>query len=152
MALNATIEAARAGEADKGFAVVASEVKNLATQTAKATENIAVQIGAVQAETGAKVDAIEGVAEEISAVARIAGSIATAVEEQKKATQQIDLNVTQASQGASEASSTISEVTETFVSSGNATAELLNSAETPSQKSETLSKLVGHFLDDVQSA
>ena len=99
LALNATIEAARAGEAGKGFAVVASEVKSLATQTAKATESIGSQIGAVQEETGATVTAIEAITGEIEAVAEIAGTIAAAVEEQNAATQEIGRNLTQAAAG-----------------------------------------------------
>src|SRR5262249_15463735 len=86
LALNATIEAARAGEAGKGFAVVASEVKSLATQTAKATEEIAAQIGAIQNATGDAVGAIDGIGKTIAELSHIATAIASAVEEQGAAT------------------------------------------------------------------
>jgi len=102
LALNATIEAARAGEAGKGFAVVASEVKNLATQTAKATEEIASQIGAIQTETGNAVQAISGISSVIEQVDRIAAQIAAAVEQQGAATREISRNIQEASQGTSE--------------------------------------------------
>jgi uncharacterized protein YoxC len=93
LALNATIEAARAGEAGKGFAVVASEVKSLATQTAKATEDIAAQVKAIQAATGDSVQAIEGITGTIGRINEIATTIASAVEEQGAATQEIARNV-----------------------------------------------------------
>ncbi len=96
LALNATIEAARAGDAGKGFAVVASEVKNLANQTARATEEISVQIGGIQEETRRSVEMISGIGRTIAAVSEIATAIAGAVEEQSAATQEIARNVQQA--------------------------------------------------------
>ncbi len=108
LALNATIEAARAGEAGKGFAVVASEVKGLANQTAKATEEISNQIGAVQEQTHKAVEAIGGIAQVIERVRGISSGIASAVEEQGAATKEISHNVQQASQGTQEVSSNIS--------------------------------------------
>ena len=152
LALNATIEAARAGDAGKGFAVVASEVKNLANQTAKATEQIAGQIGAVQDDMGGTVEAIEAIADEISTVAQIAGSIASAVEEQNTATHQIGRNVTEAAQGTQEVSSTIVTVTEAAATTGTAANRMLGSARTLAEKANTLNALIRTFLDDIQAA
>jgi len=108
LALNATIEAARAGEAGKGFAVVASEVKNLATQTAKATEEIGSQIGAMQAVTENAVSAIRNIAGTIDQISQISTAIASAVEQQGSATKEITRNVEQAAQKRSHATSTAS--------------------------------------------
>jgi len=111
LALNATIEAARAGEMGKGFAVVASEVKNLANQTAKATEEIAQQVTAVQAATQEAVQAIGAIGGRISDLHRIATTVATAVEEQAAATNEIAHNVRQASEGTREVANSIGDVT-----------------------------------------
>ena len=102
LALNATIEAARAGEAGKGFAVVASEVKSLASQTAKATEEIAGQIRAIQESTESSAQAIQAITQTISRVNEISTTIASAVEEQGSATQEIARNVQQAAAGTAE--------------------------------------------------
>lgn len=110
LALNATIEAARAGEAGKGFAVVASEVKNLATQTAKATEDIAVQIANVQQATRDSVGAVSGIIDRITEVDEIAGAIAAAMEEQQAATHEIARNVEETAAAAREVSVNIEQV------------------------------------------
>lgn len=104
LALNATIEAARAGEAGRGFAVVASEVKNLASQTAKATEEIAGQVAAIQSATGNCVTAIGGISDTIREISGIATTIAAAVEQQDSATREIARSVQQAATGTSEVS------------------------------------------------
>ena len=120
LALNATIEAARAGEAGKGFAVVASEVKSLANQTAKATEDISAQIKSIQSATGGAVQAIGGIGQTIGRISEIATTIASAVEEQGAATQEIARNVQQASAGTNEVSSNIVNVTQAATETGAA--------------------------------
>lgn len=107
LALNATIEAARAGEAGRGFAVVASEVKELASQTAKATEEIAGQVTAIQSATGDCVIAISGISDTIREISGIATTIAAAVEEQDSATREIARSVQQAAAGTSQVSANV---------------------------------------------
>ena len=112
LALNATIEAARAGEAGRGFAVVASEVKTLASQTAKATEEIAGQIGAIQGSTAEAVEAIRQISGVMGDISRFTSSIAASVEEQSASTQEIGRNVQQAASGAKELAGNMATVTE----------------------------------------
>jgi methyl-accepting chemotaxis protein len=152
LALNATIEAARAGEAGKGFAVVASEVKSLAGQTAKATEEIAAQIAAMQSATGAAVHAIGNIAGTISSINEIATTIASAVEEQGAATQEIARNVQQASAGTAEVSSNIVSVTNAANDTGTAATQVLGAAGELSKQSEALRGQVDTFLDQIRAA
>jgi methyl-accepting chemotaxis protein len=152
LALNATIEAARAGEAGKGFAVVASEVKNLATQTAQATEDISAQIGAIQAATQSSVAAIGGIGNTIRQIDEIATAIAGAVEEQGAATREIASNVQQAAQGTAEVSSNIVGVTEAASQTGAAANHVLTAAESLSGLSARLRDEVGRFLQHVRAA
>jgi methyl-accepting chemotaxis protein len=152
LALNATIEAARAGEAGKGFAVVASEVKSLATQTAKATEEISSQIGAMQSATRDSVSAIEEIGETINRISGIAGSIAASVEQQGAATQEIGRNIDQAAKGSSEVAANISDVNRGAGETGTASAQVLGSAQSLARESSHLKDEVGKFLATVRAA
>jgi methyl-accepting chemotaxis protein len=152
LALNATIEAARAGEAGRGFAVVASEVKALAEQTAKATGEISQQIGGIQSATHDSVEAIKEIGDTIGKMSEIASTIASAVEEQGAATQEISRNVQQASQGTQQVSSNITDVQRGATETGSASAQVLSAAQTLSRDSNRLKVEVGKFLSDVRAA
>ena len=152
LALNATIEAARAGEAGKGFAVVAAEVKNLATQTSKATEDISAQITGVQGATQDAVRAIGSISKTIGEIDQIATAIAAAVEEQGAATQEIARNVEEAAKGTQEVSSNIGGVTEAANGTGAAANQVLTSAQALTGQSTHLRDLVQDFLSGVKAA
>lgn len=152
LALNATIEAARAGEAGKGFAVVASEVKNLASQTAKATEEISSQVTAMQNETNDTTKAIESISSIIGEVNEIATGIAAAVEEQGSATSEISRNVQEAAQGTQEVSSNITGVSQAAGEAGQAASQVLEATAELATQSTTLRNEVDKFLAEVRAA
>lgn len=152
LALNATIEAARAGEAGKGFAVVASEVKNLASQTATATEEITAQVSGMQTATEAAVDAINSISGVIKKIDETAVTISAAVEEQDASTHEIARNVSEVSSGTQEMSSSISSVNEGATRTGAAATEVLTSAQEVTRQADSLRQQVEQFLAQIRAA
>jgi len=152
LALNATIEAARAGEAGKGFAVVAQEVKNLANQTAKATEEISAQISSIQDETKGAVGAIERIRSIIGEVNDIATTISSAVEEQGVSTREIARNVQQAAKGTQDVNQNIENVSRAAGETGSAAGQVLNASQDMSRQAESLRGEVDRFLSDIRAA
>ena len=152
LALNATIEAARAGEAGKGFAVVATEVKNLASQTARATEAIGRQIGEIQATTGEAVAAIRAIGGRVEEVGNIAAAIAAAVEEQGAATQEIARNVHQAAAGTQGVTVNIAGVSGDTQQTEAQAAQVLESAGRVDGTVVTLTAEVRRFVEEMKAA
>lgn len=152
LALNATIEAAWAGDAGKGFAVVASEVKSLATQTAKATEDIAAQVAEIQTAAGGAVGAIKAIGGTITRMNEIATLIASAVDEQNAATREIARSVQETSAGTGEVSRSILGVTESAAETGTMSAQVLAAATDLAEQGEALRREMNAFAAQVQAA
>jgi len=152
LALNATIEAARAGDAGRGFAVVASEVKSLASQTAKATDEISSHIAGMQGATQESVAAIKEIGGTIGQISDIASSISGAVEQQSTATQEIARSVQNVARGTNEAAANIMEVNRGATETGSASEDVLNSARTLSAESTRLRAELDRFMANIRAA
>jgi methyl-accepting chemotaxis protein len=152
LALNATIEAARAGDAGRGFAVVASEVKSLASQTAKATDEISSHILGMQGATQESVTAIKEIGDTIGKISSIASTIASAVEQQSSATLEIARNVQNVAQGSHEVAANITQVNRGATETGSASGEVLNSAKTLSAESTRLREELDRFMANIRAA
>lgn len=152
LALNATIEAARAGDAGKGFAVVASEVKQLAAQTAKATEQISLQIGAIQTSTDGAVNAVREVGEAIARMDEVAAAIAAAIEEQGAATREIASSVQSVAAQNDMAASSMRDVTRVVGDAGEVAKSVLGAADHVTKVSTSLRGTVDQFLSAVGTA
>lgn len=151
LALNATIESARAGDAGKGFAVVASEVKTLASQTSRATEEIALQIADIQAATSVTVEAMAAIAETINDSNQITASIVESIEQQNSATAEIATNASMAASGTQQVSSEIETVNQAASETGKAASEMLSSVGAMSDQTRTLRVSVNRFLEEVRA-
>ena len=152
LALNATIEAARAGDAGRGFAVVAAEVKSLASQTAKATDEISSHILGMQGATQESVAAIKEIGGTIAQISNIASTIASAVEQQSSATQEIARSVQNVAQGTHEAAANIMQVNRGATETGAASEEVLNSAKTLSTESTRLREELDRLMSNIRAA
>ena len=152
LALNATIEAARAGEAGRGFAVVAAEVKELASQTAKATEDIALQVGQIQTSTHRAVSAVNGITGRIRDMNDLATQISASVRDQGAAAERIVHTVAEAASGTGSVSTTVSAMAGTVEATGTTASSVLDSASELSVDFDTLGQEVGRFLASVRAA
>jgi methyl-accepting chemotaxis protein len=152
LALNATIEAARAGEAGRGFAVVAGEVKNLAGQTAKSAGEIAERITAIQDATGQVVGAISGIKATIKEMQEISDVVATTMDGQRAATQQIAANTHEVASATAEVRTNVGSVSASVATTGNAAVQVVEAASDLTRQAKTLRSEVDSFLSEIRAA
>lgn len=152
LALNATIEAARAGDAGKGFAVVASEVKNLATQTAQATDEISGQMDTIRQEVSLAVTSIHGIGTIIAKINDISGHITEAVEQQGDATNEIASNATQAASSTHEVSTSVSNVSDAAKDTGTSARNVMAAVEETTEQAESLKRQVHEFVEQLRKS
>lgn len=151
LALNATIEAARAGDAGKGFAVVASEVKNLASQTARATEDIVVKIGTIQTSTTRVVEAVKNISQSVQSITAITARVTVSIQQQTDATTEISKNIQQVSVGSENAARSISDVANASQQSSSASKGILSAANDLSVQADKLRSEIEVFLRDIKA-
>lgn len=152
LALNATIESARAGEAGKGFSVVASEVKNLSTETAKATEEISLKIKALQSQTSTAAASIHQISEMVRMINEASTTVASTMEEQSVATQEIARNITEVAQGTTEVTVNLVNVNDNTKATEQAAGKVYSVSERLREQAERLEKGVSSFIEGIRSA